>query len=67
MNAMKRIALIHALRHSPPPVEAAFAALWPGQRLMNRPDQVLPREESALDGPFLNGQRSEERRVGKGV
>jgi hypothetical protein len=30
-----RLALIHALRHSPPPIEEAFARLWPGQTLMN--------------------------------
>lgn len=36
-----RIALIHALRHSPPPVEAAFARLWPGQVLMNLMDDSL--------------------------
>jgi Asp/Glu/hydantoin racemase len=36
-----RIALIHALRHSPPPIEAAFAALWPGQTLMNLLDDSL--------------------------
>lgn len=38
---MRRIALIHALRHSPPPVERAFAALWPGQRLVNLLDDSL--------------------------
>jgi Asp/Glu/hydantoin racemase len=36
-----RIALIHALRHSPPPIEAAFAAAWPGARLMNLLDDSL--------------------------
>ena len=36
-----RIALIHALRHSPPPIEAAFAALWPEARLMNLLDDSL--------------------------
>jgi Asp/Glu/hydantoin racemase len=36
-----RITLIHALRHSPPPVEAAFARLWPGQVLMNLLDDSL--------------------------
>ncbi|HLI62657.1 MAG TPA: aspartate/glutamate racemase family protein [Terriglobales bacterium] len=36
-----RIALIHALRHSPPPIEAAFAALWPGPTLMNLLDDSL--------------------------
>lgn len=36
-----RIALIHALRHSPPPIEAAFAELWPQARLMNLLDDSL--------------------------
>lgn len=36
-----RIALIHALRHSPPPVEAAFARLWPEAVLMNLLDDSL--------------------------
>lgn len=36
-----RIALIHALRHSPPPVEEAFARLWPEARLMNLLDTSL--------------------------
>ncbi|GGJ16272.1 aspartate/glutamate racemase family protein [Neoroseomonas lacus] len=41
MSQPKRIALIHALRHSPPPIEAAFARLWPGQILMNLLDDSL--------------------------
>lgn len=36
-----RIALIHALRHSPPPIEAAFARAWPAARLMNLLDDSL--------------------------
>lgn len=36
-----RIALIHALRHSPPPVAAAFAELWPEAELMNLLDDSL--------------------------
>jgi hypothetical protein len=36
-----RIALIHALRHSPPPIEAAFARLWPQAVLMNLLDDSL--------------------------
>jgi hypothetical protein len=36
-----RIALIHALRHSPPPVEAAFQRLWPEAVLMNLMDDSL--------------------------
>ena len=38
---MARLTLIHALRHSPPPIEAAFARLWPGQVLMNLMDDSL--------------------------
>jgi Asp/Glu/hydantoin racemase len=36
-----RIALIHALRHSPPPIEAAFRDLWPEAQLMNLLDDSL--------------------------
>lgn len=36
-----RITLIHALRHSPPPVEEAFSRLWPEARLMNLLDDSL--------------------------
>jgi Asp/Glu/hydantoin racemase len=36
-----RIALIHALRHSPPPIEAAFRELWPQAQLMNLLDDSL--------------------------
>ena len=36
-----RVALIHALRHSPPPVEAAFAKLWPKAELMSLLDDSL--------------------------
>jgi hypothetical protein len=47
-----RITLIHALRHSPPPIEAAFARLWPGQVLMNLLDDSLSADlarQGALD------------------
>jgi len=44
-----RIALIHALRHSPPPVEAAFARLWPEPVLMNLLDTSLS-ADLARDG-----------------
>lgn len=44
-----RIALIHALRHSPPPVEAAFARLWPEAVLMNLLDDSLS-ADLARDG-----------------
>ena len=36
-----RIAIIHAPRHSPPPIETAFAAAWPEARLMNLLDDSL--------------------------
>ena len=36
-----RIALIHALRHSPPPIDAAFRELWPEAQLMNLLDDSL--------------------------
>src|SRR6185312_16828920 len=36
-----RIALIHALRQSPPPIEAAFARLWPAAELSNLLDDSL--------------------------
>jgi Asp/Glu/hydantoin racemase len=44
-----RIALIHALRHSPPPIEAAFAEAWPEARLMNLLDDSLS-ADLARDG-----------------
>ncbi|MBY0330609.1 MAG: aspartate/glutamate racemase family protein [Acetobacteraceae bacterium] len=44
-----RIALIHALRHSPPPIEAAFARAWPEARLMNLLDDSLS-ADLARDG-----------------
>ncbi len=36
-----RITLVHALKHSIVPVEAAFAKLWPEARLMNLLDDSL--------------------------
>lgn len=44
-----RIALIHALRHSPPPIEAAFRAVWPEPQLMNLLDDSLS-ADLARDG-----------------
>jgi len=44
-----RIALIHALRHSPPPIEAAFARGWPEPVLMNLLDDSLS-ADLACDG-----------------
>jgi hypothetical protein len=44
-----RIALIHALKHSLAPIEAAFARLWPDARLMNLLDDSLS-ADLARDG-----------------
>ena len=44
-----RIALIHALKHSIAPIEAAFAGLWPDARLMNLLDDSLS-ADLARDG-----------------
>lgn len=44
-----RIALIHALRHSPPPIESAFRAAWPEPQLMNLLDDSLS-ADLARDG-----------------
>jgi Asp/Glu/hydantoin racemase len=44
-----RITLIHALRHSIAPIEAAFATAWPDARLMNLLDDSLS-ADLARDG-----------------
>jgi Asp/Glu/hydantoin racemase len=44
-----RVALIHALRHSPAPIEAAFRAIWPEATLMNLLDDSLS-ADLARDG-----------------
>ena len=44
-----RIALIHALKHSVAPIEAAFARLWPAARLANLLDDSLS-ADLARDG-----------------
>ncbi|MEI5666219.1 aspartate/glutamate racemase family protein [Bosea sp. CCNWLW174] len=49
-----RIALIHALRHSPPPIEAAFARLWPEVTLINLLDDSLSADLSR-DGRITEG------------
>ena len=38
---MTRIALIHALAHSPPPINAALASMWPEAERMNLLDDSL--------------------------
>ena len=48
-----RIALIHALKHSIAPIEAAFATAWPKARLMNLLDDSLSADlarDGRLDG-----------------
>ena len=42
-----RIALIHALRHSPPPIEKAFKEMWPEPTLMNLLDMSLSADLAA--------------------
>lgn len=49
MTAPPRIALIHALKHSIAPIEAAFAKAWPEARLMNLLDDSLS-ADLARDG-----------------
>jgi Asp/Glu/hydantoin racemase len=44
-----RVTLIHALRHSPPPIEEAFARLWPEAELRNLLDDGLS-ADLARDG-----------------
>lgn len=49
MTMPPRIALIHALKHSIAPIEAAFAKAWPEARLMNLLDDSLS-ADLARDG-----------------
>lgn len=49
-----RVALIHALRHSPPPIEAAFGRLWPEATLANLLDDSLS-ADLARDGAITPG------------
>ncbi|WP_128924501.1 aspartate/glutamate racemase family protein [Bradyrhizobium guangxiense] len=49
MTTPPRIALIHALKHSIAPIEAAFATAWPEARLMNLLDDSLS-ADLARDG-----------------
>lgn len=59
-GAVRRVALIHALRHSAAPIEAAFASLWPSARLMTVMDDSLSGDlaargalDEAMTGRFL--------------
>ncbi|MEY9183293.1 Asp/Glu/hydantoin racemase [Bradyrhizobium sp. USDA 326] len=49
MTNPPRVALIHALKHSIAPIEAAFAKAWPEARLMNLLDDSLS-ADLARDG-----------------
>ena len=51
-----RIALIHALKHSPAPIAASFAKLWPEAQLMNLLDDSLS-ADLARDGRMRAGPR----------
>ncbi|MET4387176.1 Asp/Glu/hydantoin racemase [Bradyrhizobium sp. F1.4.3] len=53
MTTPPRIALIHALKHSIAPIEAAFATAWPEVRLMNLLDDSLS-ADLACDGALTD-------------
>ncbi len=60
MTTAPRVALIHALKHSIAPIEAAFAKAWPEARLMNLLDDSLSADlaregalTDAMTGRFL--------------
>ncbi|QOZ11012.1 aspartate/glutamate racemase family protein [Bradyrhizobium sp. CCBAU 51765] len=53
MTTTPRIALIHALKHSIAPIEAAFATAWPEARLMNLLDDSLS-ADLARDGTLAD-------------
>ncbi|SFK91729.1 aspartate/glutamate racemase family protein [Falsiroseomonas stagni] len=59
-----RIALIHALRHSPPPIEAAFRELWPEATLMNLLDDSLS-ADLARDGVLTPAMTERFRTLGR--
>ncbi|UWU95101.1 aspartate/glutamate racemase family protein [Bradyrhizobium sp. CB1015] len=53
MTTPARIALIHALKHSIAPIEAAFAQAWPEARVMNLLDDSLS-ADLARDGTLTD-------------
>jgi Asp/Glu/hydantoin racemase len=59
-----RIALIHALAHSPPPINAAMAAMWPEAERMNLLDDSLSAD---LADPMRFGGRLDERMTARFV
>ena len=61
-----RIALIHALKHSIAPIEAAFANHWPEARLMNLLDDSLS-ADLARDGRLTFAMTERFRAIGRYV
>src|SRR5882724_1560910 len=59
-----RITLIHALKHSIVPVEAAFAKLWPQARLMNLLDDSLS-ADLARDGQLTEAMTERFLKLGR--
>ena len=59
-----RIALIHALKHSVAPVEAAFARLWPDANLMNLVDDSLS-TDLARDGKLSDAMTERFLKLGR--
>ena len=59
-----RIALIHALKHSIPPIEEAFARHWPDASLMNLLDDSLS-ADVARDGGITEEMTERFRRLGR--
>lgn len=59
-----RITLIHALKHSVAPIEAAFARLWPEPRLMNLLDDSLS-ADLAREGKLTDGMTERFRQLGR--
>src|SRR6202521_2484314 len=59
-----RITLVHALKHSIVPVEAAFAKLWPQARLMNLLDDSLS-ADLARDGRLSEAMTERFLRLGR--
>ena len=59
-----RIALVHALKHSIVPIEAAFAKLWPDAALMNLLDDSLS-ADVARDGRITDAMTERFLRLGR--
>src|ERR1700736_5051630 len=59
-----RITLVHALKHSIVPVEAAFANLWPDARLMNLLDDSLS-ADLARDGRLTDAMTERFLKLGR--